>query len=172
MPMVLLPVESQPELMMEIQGAVALVTGANWGLGRAVVQALLRAGAARVYAGSRQPAPVTDSRVIPVTFDVIDAEAVASAARQCAYGNLVINNAGVAAFEAQSLEAAHDEMQTNYYGTLLVLYWRKDDFLIVLLRVVQHNFSFNQISGVVNFRIIFYISLTLGLRGFRSERHR
>jgi len=58
-----------------------------------------------------------------------------------------------------------------YYGTLLVLYWRKDDFLIVLLRVVQHNFSFNQISGVVNFRIIFYISLTLGLRGFRSERH-
>ncbi|MCP2091734.1 UNVERIFIED_ORG: NAD(P)-dependent dehydrogenase (short-subunit alcohol dehydrogenase family) [Paraburkholderia sediminicola] len=107
---------------MEIQGATALVTGANRGLGRAFVQALLRAGVARVYAGARQPAPVTDSKVIPVTLDVTDAKAIASAARQCADVNLLINNAGVMRLStfigAESIEAAHEEMLTNYFGTL------------------------------------------------------
>lgn len=107
---------------MEIQGAVALVTGANRGLGRAFVQALLRAGAARVYAGARQPTPAADPKVIPIELDVTDPESVDSAARQCADVSLLINNAGVMRAStfigAQSLEAAHEEMTTNYFGML------------------------------------------------------
>jgi NAD(P)-dependent dehydrogenase (short-subunit alcohol dehydrogenase family) len=50
---------------MKIEGSVALVTGANRGLGKAHVEALRAAGAAKVYAGAREPFDVTDSRVIP-----------------------------------------------------------------------------------------------------------
>lgn len=99
-----------------------MVTGANRGLGRAFVQALLRAGAARVYAGARQPMPATDPKVIPIELDVTDPESVDSAARRCAEVSLLINNAGVMRAStfigAQSLEAAHEEMTTNYFGML------------------------------------------------------
>ena len=49
---------------MNIAGSVALVTGANRGLGKAYVEALLSSGAAKVYAGARDPSKITDSRVI------------------------------------------------------------------------------------------------------------
>jgi NAD(P)-dependent dehydrogenase (short-subunit alcohol dehydrogenase family) len=55
---------------MDIQGTVALVTGADRGLGRAFVEGLLDAGAARVYAGARDPAGVETNGAIPVSPDV------------------------------------------------------------------------------------------------------
>ena len=61
---------------MEITGAVALVTGANRGLGLAFAQGLLDAGAAKVYAGVRDPESVTDPNLIPIQLDVTDAEQV------------------------------------------------------------------------------------------------
>jgi NAD(P)-dependent dehydrogenase (short-subunit alcohol dehydrogenase family) len=55
---------------MKITGSVALVTGANRGLGKAYVEALLSSGVAKVYAGARDLSKITDSRVIPVQLDV------------------------------------------------------------------------------------------------------
>ena len=50
-----------------------LVTGANRGIGQALVEEALRRGAKRVYAGTRQPLTHPDERVTPLTLDVTDA---------------------------------------------------------------------------------------------------
>ena len=55
---------------MRIEGATALVTGANRGLGEAYAQALLEAGAAKVYAAARDPAAIADPRLVPIRLDV------------------------------------------------------------------------------------------------------
>jgi NAD(P)-dependent dehydrogenase (short-subunit alcohol dehydrogenase family) len=111
----------------EVRGAVALVTGANRGLGAAYVRGLLEAGAARVYAAARNPETVesADPRVVPVRLDVKDAASIAAAAEQCADVTLLVNNAGVAfgarLLGAASTDAAREEMEVNYFGTLNVL---------------------------------------------------
>jgi NAD(P)-dependent dehydrogenase (short-subunit alcohol dehydrogenase family) len=81
---------------MKIEGCVALVTGANRGLGKAIVSALVEAGAAKVYASARDARQVfsDDSRVVPVTLDVTRPEQVAAAARTAGDVTLLINNAG------------------------------------------------------------------------------
>jgi NAD(P)-dependent dehydrogenase (short-subunit alcohol dehydrogenase family) len=108
---------------MQIEGAVALVTGANRGLGRAFARALLDAGAAKVYAGARDPGSITDPGVVPLRLDVTDPEQVAAAAREASDVTIVVNNAGVA-FDAPLLGddvgALRDEFEVNYFGTLAV----------------------------------------------------
>lgn len=81
---------------MKIAGAVALVTGANRGLGQALVAALLDAGAAKVYATAREPSAIAsrDPRVVPLTLDVTSAEQIAAAARAAGDVTLLVNNAG------------------------------------------------------------------------------
>ena len=83
-------------LARQIEGITALVTGANRGLGKAFTQALLDRGAAKVYAGARDPSTVevTDARVVPVRLDITNPGDVAAAARDCTDVSLVINNAG------------------------------------------------------------------------------
>ena len=108
----------------QIEGITALVTGANRGLGKAFTQALLDRGAAKVYAGARDPSTVevTDARVVPVRLDITDPGDVAAAARDCADVSLVINNAGAMLqtpfLSAPDMSAARTEMETNYFGTL------------------------------------------------------
>lgn len=82
---------------MKIAGNVALVSGAGGGLGRVWVAELLAAGAARVYAGTRDPAAFgpADPRVTPITLDVTDADSVRDAAQRCADATLIVHNAGV-----------------------------------------------------------------------------
>ena len=80
---------------MNISGSVALVTGANRGLGRAFARELVRRGAAKVYGAARNPAAVTEPGVLPVALDITDDEQVARAAGQCADVSLLVNNAGV-----------------------------------------------------------------------------
>lgn len=82
---------------MKIENAVALVTGANRGIGAALVEALLAAGAAKVYAAARDPRSIaaTDPRVVPLALDVTDAGSVRRAAIEAGDVTLLINNAGV-----------------------------------------------------------------------------
>ncbi|GAS93835.1 short-chain dehydrogenase [Mycolicibacterium canariasense] len=107
-----------------ITGAVAVVTGANRGLGRAYVAALLERGAARVYAGARNPDSVVvdDGRITAVALDITDAAAVSAAASTATDATIVINNAGLMLtspfLSASDPDAARKEMDTNYFGTL------------------------------------------------------
>ena len=80
---------------MKVQGSVALVTGANRGLGAAFVRALLAAGAAKVYAAARQPAAMQQSGVVPVELDVTNVDQVSALGAQLGDVTLVINNAGI-----------------------------------------------------------------------------
>ena len=110
---------------MEIATSIPVVTGANRGLGRALVDALLERGVGRVYALARDPAAVRhDPRVVPVAFDLLDPQAIRSAAAQAPDATLLINNASTAAF-AGPLDAegadVRREMDVNYHGTLAAI---------------------------------------------------
>jgi NAD(P)-dependent dehydrogenase (short-subunit alcohol dehydrogenase family) len=107
---------------MDVQGSVALVTGANRGLGKAYVEELLAANCSKIYAGMRTPQPSGDDRVIPVRLDVTSPEAIGDAARMCSDVNIVINNAGVMfsapILSAYAEEAIRAEMDVNVYGPM------------------------------------------------------
>jgi len=118
----------EEETAMKIQGCTALVTGANRGLGRAIVDALLAAGAAKVYATARDPsslrtlAAASGGRVVARALDVTRDEQVKAAAAACGDVMLLVNNAGInrnqGLIAAKSLEDAKAEMAINYFGTL------------------------------------------------------
>ena len=110
-----------------VAGAVALVTGANRGIGAAFVQGLLDGGAQRVYAAARDPQTLGalvqhDARVVPVVLDITDDASVRAAAQRLADVDLLVNNAGVAhgarLIAAIDLSAAQREMEVNYFGLL------------------------------------------------------
>ena len=107
---------------MNIANAVVFVTGANRGLGLALVHALLAKGARKVYAGVRDPASLKAPGAIPVRLDVTDAASVAAAAQACGDVDLLINNAGVAHMvdylDATAIERGHAMFETNFFGVL------------------------------------------------------
>lgn len=109
---------------MKVEGCVALVTGANRGLGKAFCDALIAAGAAKVYAAARDPASVKDPRLTPVRLDVTSAADIAAAAKACPDVTLLINNAGVllsSPIMAADAEAAiRNEMEVNVFGLMNV----------------------------------------------------
>jgi NAD(P)-dependent dehydrogenase (short-subunit alcohol dehydrogenase family) len=111
---------------MKIEGSVALVTGANRGLGRALVSALVEAGATKVYAAARDERKLSpaSSRVIPVTLDTTRPDQVAAAARKANDVTLLINNAGVlSSFNVLTTNPSDidADFQTNVHGTLGVI---------------------------------------------------
>ena len=109
---------------MNIENSVALVTGANRGLGAAIVDALLAGGVRRVYAGVRQPDKMTQAspKVVPIQLDITNASEVQAAAERCRDVQILVNNAGVAAaqplLKASDPNAAEREMRVNFFGTL------------------------------------------------------
>jgi len=107
---------------MNIKNSVALVTGANRGLGRAYVQALLDAGVKKVYAAARDPATIDIPRVEPIRLDVTNPVDVAEAARKFTDVDIVINNAGImrvaSIVPVGADPAARAEMETNFFGVL------------------------------------------------------
>ncbi|WP_017255672.1 SDR family oxidoreductase [Pseudomonas tolaasii] len=109
---------------MDIRGKVVLVTGANRGLGKAFVIALLEAGAAKVYAGARDPASVNIPGSTPVALDITDAASVQRAAEQYTDVSVVINNAGWLKYGSLLAEDSVDNLQqhfeVNTLGTLRV----------------------------------------------------
>lgn len=109
---------------MDIQGSVALVTGANRGIGAALAQALLQRGAKRVYAASRAGSvSLDDARVVPLRLDITDAEQIAQAAAAASDVTILVNNAGSLAFGdplSGDPAGAETDWRTNYLGTLAV----------------------------------------------------
>lgn len=105
---------------MEIKGRVALVTGANRGLGKAIAQALLQAGAAKVYAGARDPRGVDLPGVEAIALDVTDPASVQAAAARCGDVEIVINNAGITlpgpALSDDAPQRMRQLMDVNFYG--------------------------------------------------------
>ncbi len=111
---------------MRLEGSVALVTGANRGLGKAIVSALVDAGAAKVYAAARDERKVSadDARVVPVTLDTTKPEQLAAAARRAGDVTLLVNNAGVlTSFNVLTTSEAEidADFRTNVHGTLGVI---------------------------------------------------
>ncbi len=109
---------------MKIQNAVAFVTGANRGLGLAFTQALVAAGARKVYAAARDPASVKQAGVVPVRLDVTNAAEVAAAAGELGDVTLVINNAGIIRGSGflgeKGVDAVRAELETNFFGPVHV----------------------------------------------------
>src|ERR1700759_5336464 len=102
---------------MNLRDKTVLVTGANRGIGRALVEEALRRGAARVYAGTRQPLVHPDPRVVPIALDVTDAAQVQAAAARIAELDVLINNAGFAVPDDLGDRALLDRhLAVNLYG--------------------------------------------------------
>lgn len=110
---------------MKIEDSVAIVTGANRGLGRAFVEALREAGAAKIYAGMRQLSDAIDSRLIPIRLDVTSPADIESAVQRCQDVNILINNAGVmlkSPMLAEGSDASmRREMEVNVFGMLAMI---------------------------------------------------
>jgi NAD(P)-dependent dehydrogenase (short-subunit alcohol dehydrogenase family) len=103
---------------MTTAGKAVLVTGANRGIGQALVEEALRRGAKRVYAGTRQALTHSDSRVTPLTLDVTNAAQIQAAVERVESLDILINNAGVALFDDLSDRAALERhLAVNLFGT-------------------------------------------------------
>jgi NAD(P)-dependent dehydrogenase (short-subunit alcohol dehydrogenase family) len=103
---------------MMIADKAVLVTGANRGIGQALVAEALSLGASRVYAGTRQPLAHPDGRVTPLTLDVTSAAQTQAAAENVASLDLLINNAGIAFYDDLSDPAVIERhLAVNLFGT-------------------------------------------------------
>jgi NAD(P)-dependent dehydrogenase (short-subunit alcohol dehydrogenase family) len=116
---------------MTIADKAVLVTGANRGIGQALVEEALRRGAKRVYAGTRQPLTHSDRRVTPLTLDVTDAAQTQAAVESVESLDVLINNAGLALFDDLGDRTALEQhLAVNLFGT----YGVTQAFLPVLTR--------------------------------------
>lgn len=109
---------------MDINNSVALVTGANRGLGRAFAQRLLERGASKVYATARRPETVDLPGVEVLALDVTDPASVRAAAAAAPDVTLLVNNAGIATgtdLVTGSLDAVRLELETNTLGPLALI---------------------------------------------------
>lgn len=124
---------------MHIANKAILITGANRGIGKALVEESLRRGAARIYAGMRSPVQHPDRRVIPIALDVTNASEIQRAAEQVDSLDVLINNAGIAIYDDLSnLDLLERHLAVNFVGLLRVT----NAFLPLLLRskgaIVNH----------------------------------
>lgn len=109
---------------MELEHKNIVVTGANRGIGAALVRALLKHKVGKVYAAARRTSSLPDfgdDRVVPLTLDITDRKQTEAAAGQAQDAHVLINNAGTAHFGTtldNPFDAVTADIDTNYYGTL------------------------------------------------------
>ena len=104
---------------MNIKNKTLLITGANRGIGRALVNEALRRGAKRIYAGSRGPLQTADERVTRLTLDVTNLEQIQQAAAEVDSLDVLINNAGIAIYDDLSdVEVTEKHLAVNFLGPL------------------------------------------------------
>jgi NAD(P)-dependent dehydrogenase (short-subunit alcohol dehydrogenase family) len=104
---------------MNIENKTILITGANRGIGRALVEEALRRGARKVYAGTRGPWQHSDKRVTPLTLDVTNAAQIQRAVGQVDSLDVLINNAGIAMYDDLSKpEVIEQHLAVNLFGPL------------------------------------------------------
>ncbi|MCU1444625.1 SDR family oxidoreductase [Cryobacterium sp.] len=111
---------------MDITNQIALVTGANRGIGKESVLELLERGASKVYATARRPETLDfgDDRVVPMRLDLTDHDSVVAAAANAQDVTLLVNNAGIAtgaSLVTGELSEIRREMDTHFWGTLDVI---------------------------------------------------
>ena len=103
---------------MTIEGKTVLVTGANRGIGQALVEDALRRGAKRVYAGTRGPLVHADGRVTALALDVTDEAQIQAAVERIASLDYLINNAGIALYDDLSDKSVLEKhLAVNLFGT-------------------------------------------------------
>jgi NAD(P)-dependent dehydrogenase (short-subunit alcohol dehydrogenase family) len=123
-----------------------LVTGANRGIGQALVEEALNRGAKRVYAGARQPVNHVDGRVTPLTLDVTNAAQIQRAVDEVDSLDILINNAGVALYDDLSDRAVLERhLAVNLFGAYGVI----QAFLPLLIRsegAIVNNLSANALA--------------------------
>ncbi len=106
---------------MNIENKTVLITGANRGIGRALVNEALTRGAKRVYAGTRGVLTIADERVTPLTLDVTNISQIQRAVGEVGTLDVLINNAGVAIYDDLSnLEVIEKHLAVNFLGMLKV----------------------------------------------------
>ena len=104
---------------MNIQNKTVLITGANRGIGRALVNEALRRGAKRIYAGTRGALSVADARVTPLRLDVTNASQIEQAASEVNTLDVLINNAGIALYDDLSnFDVIKQHLAVNLFGSL------------------------------------------------------
>ncbi len=116
---------------MNIQDKTILITGANRGIGRALVDEALRRGAKRLYAGTRGALEIPDERVTPLLLDVTNASQIRQAVEQVPSLDVLVNNAGIAVYDdLTNFEVIEKHLAVNFLGLLRVTH----AFLPVLRR--------------------------------------
>lgn len=106
---------------MDVADKTVLITGANRGLGRALVEETLDRGARRVYAGARQPVELSDGRVTSLRLDITDAEQIRSVAEAVASLDVLVNSAGLYGYEDLADRAAlQRSLEVNLFGPYAV----------------------------------------------------
>jgi NAD(P)-dependent dehydrogenase (short-subunit alcohol dehydrogenase family) len=102
---------------MNLTNKTVLITGANRGIGRALVTEALRRGAKQVYAGTRSGLQIADDRVTPLHLDVTDDAQIAKAAKDVGSLDVLINNAGIALYDDPSnIESIQKQLEVNLFG--------------------------------------------------------
>ena len=160
---------------MNLKNKTVLVTGANRGIGFALVNALLARGAKKIYAGARDTSRLPDfgdGRVVPLELDINDTAQVDNAAATASDVDVLINNAGVAAFTSLLTgprELLERDMTTNYYGTLdmvrafVPVLEKKQDAAIVNVVTIGAFVNFPMLGGYSASKAALY-SLSQGIR--------
>jgi NAD(P)-dependent dehydrogenase (short-subunit alcohol dehydrogenase family) len=148
---------------MNVNDQIALVTGANRGIGKQFVLELLERGATKVYAAARRPETVhfDDSRVVPLRLDLLDQESIVAAAASASDVTLLVNNAGIstgAQLVTGDLAELRREMDTHFWGTLAMV----REFAPVLER--------NGGGAVVNILSALSWFATLGSGGYSAAK--